>query len=100
LKHWEFEWMPPTARDGILFINDHQDFESLDAMLENFKAWGEHFEGYPVGYQFGYYSDAKWWRDSDDPPALIGKAILEQIPNARALYWVDFSVLEVFPPEQ
>jgi hypothetical protein len=24
--------------------------------------------------------------------------ILERIPNTRALFWVDFTVLEIFPP--
>ncbi len=98
LKHWEIEWMPPNAREGIVFINDHQDFESLDDMLANFTAWGEYFDGYPVGYQFGYYSDAKWWRAYEDPAAEIGNAILGQNENTRALFWVDFSVLEIFPP--
>ena len=100
LKHWEIEWMPPNYREGIFFINDHQNFDSLEAMIENFCAWAKHFDGYPVGYQFGYLSDAIWWRDSDDPAALIGNAILDEIPNTRALYWVDFTVMEVFPPEE
>jgi len=99
LKHWEIEWMPPNEREGIAFINDHQDFESLDAMLENFSAWGQHFEGYPVGYQFGYPSDRNWWREFDDPPGEIGRAILQNIDNTQALFWVDFTIHEVFPPK-
>jgi hypothetical protein len=99
LKHWEIEWMPPTAREGILFINDHQEFESLEAMIENYTAWGEHFSGYPVGYQFGYHSDAKWWREFEDPASEIGNAILKAVENTQALFWVDFTVLEVFPPQ-
>jgi hypothetical protein len=99
LKHWEIDWMPPNQREGIVFINDHQQFESLDAMLENFSAWGKHFAGYPVGYQFGYPSDRYWWREFDDPPGEIGKAILQNIDNTQALYWVDFTIHEVFPPK-
>jgi len=98
LKHWEIEWMPPTARDGIMFVNDSQGFENLDALVANFSAWGKHFEGYPVGYQFGYHSDRAWWKDLADPPGEIGQAILEKIPNTRALFWVDFTTLLVFPP--
>lgn len=97
LKHWELEWMPPNAREGIVFINDSQGFESLDAMTENYSAWGKHFEGYPVGYQFGYHSDAKWWREFEDPAAKIGNAILDEIENTQSIFWVDFTVLEVFP---
>jgi hypothetical protein len=99
LKHWEIDWMPPNEREGLVFINDRQDFESVDDLLNSFKTWGKHFEGYPVGYQFGYPSDRNWWRDFDDPPGEIGKAILKNIENTRALYWVDFTIHEVFPPE-
>jgi hypothetical protein len=98
LKHWEIDWMPPTYREGILFVNDHQQFESQDAMIENFTAWGKHFAPHPVGYQYGYYADRVWWKNLQDPPGDIGRAILAQNPNTAALYWVDFTVLEVFPP--
>jgi hypothetical protein len=99
LKHWEIEWMPPTVREGIFFVNDTQDFDSLNAMLANFSAWGAHFAPSPVGYQFGYDSDRKWWRELHDPPREIGETLLENIPNTQALYWVDFTVQDVFPEE-
>lgn len=99
IKHWELEWMPPNYREGILFINDHQEFKSLTEMLENFNAWGAHFDPHPVGYQYGYLSDRGWWQTLQDPPGDIGRAILENNPNTRGLYWVDFTVLEMFPPE-
>jgi hypothetical protein len=98
LKHWEIEWMPPAVRDGILFVNDHQEFEDLDQMLANFGSWGEHFAPSPVAYQFGYFSDRDWWADLQDPAGEIGSAILDRVPNTRALFWVDFTVLYVFPP--
>ena len=66
-------------------------------MLENVKEWGEHFKDYPVGYQFGYPSDRKWWRDFEDPIGEIGIAILEDIDNTQAIYWVDFTIHEIFP---
>jgi hypothetical protein len=100
LKHWEIEWMPPSEREGILFINDRQSFESLADMLEQFSAWGEHFNGYPVGFQFGYPSDRNWWGAFADPVGEVGNAILDRIANTKALYWVDFTLHEVFPPTQ
>jgi hypothetical protein len=33
LKHWDSDWMPPAYRDGIVFINDGQEFDNFDAML-------------------------------------------------------------------
>jgi hypothetical protein len=98
LKHWEIDWMPPTYRDGIVFVNDSQQFESLDAMLINFKAWGDTFAPAPVGFQYGYSSDKIWWKELQDPPGDIGNMLLDSIPNISALFWVDFSILDVFPP--
>lgn len=100
LKHWLAEKMPPTVRDGIFFIDDSQILPSLDAMVEEFAAWGRAFAPAPVGFQFGYETDRPWWNELQDPPAAIGRRILERVPNTRGIYWVDFTVLEVFPPPE
>ena len=99
LKHWLEEKMPPTVRDGLLFICDSQIFPSLDAMVEDFAAWAKAFAPSPVAFQYGYNSDRPWWSLLGDPPADIGRRILKVAPNTEALIWVDFSVLEVFPPD-
>lgn len=98
LKHWLIEKMPPTARDGLFFIDDSQILPSLDAMAEEFAAWGRAFAPAPVGFQIGYPTDRPWWRGYADPPAAIGRRLLADVPNTAGLYWVDFTVLEVFPP--
>jgi len=100
LKHWEIGKMPPTEREGLLFIDDSQELPSLDAMVEEFAAWGRAFAPAPVGFQYGYESDRPWWRQLDDPPAEIGRRILAVAPNTQGLYWVDFTVLELFPPAE
>jgi peptidoglycan/xylan/chitin deacetylase (PgdA/CDA1 family) len=97
LKHWLIEKMPPTAREGLFFIDDSQILPSLDAMVTEFAEWGRTFAPAPVGFQIGYESDRPWWKQLKDPPAEIGRRIVDAVPNARALYWVDFTVLEVFP---
>jgi hypothetical protein len=98
LKHWETNFMPPTYRDGIVFINDSQQFESFDQLVDDFTAWGKYFAPYPVGFQYGYPADRVWWRELNDPPAEIGNALLEKIPNTTSLFWVDFTIKEIFPP--
>jgi hypothetical protein len=98
LKHWEAAKLPPTLRDGLLFIDDSQILPSLDAMVAEFAEWGRSFAPAPVAFQFGYPSDRPWWRQFDDPPRDIGRAIVAAVPNAAGLYWVDFTVLDVFPP--
>lgn len=98
LKHWETEFMPPTYREGIVFIDDGQGYASLDEIVNEFSPWGEHFAPAPVGFQYGYLSDKIWWKELQDPPTEIGKALLEEIPNTVSLFWVDFTLQEIFPP--
>lgn len=98
LKHWLADRMPPTERDGLLFVDDGQGVGSLGALVASFDDWGRAFAPAPVAFQFGYASDRGWWKDLDDPPAEIGQALLDEIPNTTGLLWVDFTVEEVFPP--
>ena len=91
--------MPPTYREGLLFVDDSQILPSLEAMVNEFAEWGKAFAPAPVAFQYGYPSDKPWWSQLDDPPADIGRAILARVPNTEGLYWVDFTVLELFPPE-
>jgi hypothetical protein len=99
LKHWLIEKMPPTARTGLVFIDDSQGHGSLDAMVAEFSAWGQAFSTGVVGFQYGYQSDKAWWSDFADPPAEIGNALLRNIPNTRDLVWVDFTAYDIWPPE-
>lgn len=97
VKHWLIEKMPPTLRDGLFFIDDSQILPSAEAMVDEFAAWGRAFAPAPVGFQIGYETDRPWWSKMADPPGDLGRQILERIPNTRGIYWVDFTVLEVFP---
>jgi hypothetical protein len=99
LKHWEQEKMPPTYRDGLVFVDDSQNFESADHMVTEFAEWGKAFTPSPVGFQYGYPADKNWWGELADPPGDIGRKILTYVPNTAGLFWVDFTVLEVFPPK-
>jgi hypothetical protein len=99
LKHWEKDWMPPTEREGIFFVDDSQQFESFEQMLSEFIAWGKAFAPSPVGFQYGYPADKVWWQTLPDPPKDMGQTLLDNIPNTEGLFWVDFTVLDVFPPQ-
>jgi len=99
LKHWLPEVMPPTVRQDIVFIDDSQDFGSggLESMVNEFERWGENFSQTTVGFQIGYESDEKWWSQLGNPPRDIGLALIENIPNCRYIFWVNFTALKVFP---
>lgn len=97
LKHWEVEKMPPKYREGIMFINDSQGFKELNHMADDFNRWGKEFTGNPVGFQFGYKADKPWWGELANPPQEIGKALIENIPNLTDLFWVDFTMEQLWP---
>ena len=104
VKHWLPEEMPPTHRDGLVFVDDSQGHGSLANMVDEFEVWGDTFKladgsPAPVGFQFGYVSDQKWWSALADPPRDIGNALLSRIPNTRDLLWVDFTAYDIWPPE-
>ena len=101
LKHYSQSWMPPSYRGSILFVDDSQDFsrssDPLSYMRTEFTSWGLKFAPNKVGFQFGYAADSSWWRNYSDPALTIGSTLLSSIPNAAALFWVDFTITKVFP---
>lgn len=99
LKHWLQEKMPPSYRHGLVFIDDSQNLESLEAMVAEFKEWGSYFSDAQVGFQYGYRSDKKWWANFEDPAKKIGEELRRSIPNTIGLYWVDFTLETVLEPE-
>ena len=99
LKHFHEDVMPPTVRDGIMFVDDSQIFKSADEMVADFAKWGRTFAPAAVGFQYGYSADKPWWSRMKDPVKEIGDRILAAVPNTEALIWVDFTVRDVFPPD-
>lgn len=100
LKHWETTKLPPTYRHGLVFIDDSQIFQSLEEIVLEFARWGRWFYPSPVGFQFGYPSDRPWWSRLIDPQAEIGLAILRVAPNTSDLFWVDFTMKEIWPDKR
>lgn len=97
LKHWLKEKMPPTYREGIYFIDDSQGFSSLDEMTNEFITWGKRFPDNPVGFQIGYENDKVWWGNYKDPYSTIGHDLIKNINNIKGIYWVDFSIRDIYP---
>jgi hypothetical protein len=97
LKHYGLSWMPPNYRGDILFIDDSQDFTSLNALVSEFKLWGNKFKPNKVAFQFGYPIDKPWWSKLNDPVKTIGDALLTNISNCYGLFWVDFTINYIYP---
>ena len=98
LKHYSQSWMPSVYRGEILFVDDSQQFTGgLTQMVNEFKSWGAKFAPNKVAFQFGYPKDSTWWQQYPDPFSSIGSALVAGIPNAAGLFWVDFTIVKLFP---
>lgn len=101
LKHYGQSWMPPNFRGDILFVDDSQDFNfssnPFNAMVNEFKSWGQKFSPNPVAFQYGYPADKIWWSAFSNPNKTIGQALLNNIPNCKGLFWVDFTITQLYP---
>ncbi len=97
LKHWDADWMPPTEREGIVFVNDSQGHESLDSMKAEFAAWSRRFAPSPVAFQIGYGADRRIWGAMADPVSELGLALAEGAAPGQevSVVWVDFTLRPV-----
>ena len=92
MKHWLPDHMPPTYRHPQLsFISDSQNFKDLDGLLANFIWWANWLPDATVGYQYGYPNDENWWSLLERPTIEITETVINAIPTAKYLFWVDFS---------
>ncbi len=101
LKHYNQEWMPPEYRGDILFVDDSQDFgwanDPFEFMVNEFGEWAADFSPNPSAFQFGYPADQSWWSQLEDPPKDIGQALIDNIPECHGIFWVDFTITQIFP---
>lgn len=94
LKHWDYRWMPPTYRSDIVFINDSQQFKSLEGMKSFFGEWADRYHPNPVMFQIGYEADYLVWKQFDNPKKELGEALAAEIPADQhvGIIWVDFTL--------
>jgi len=98
LKHWNKNWMPPTYRGDIVFVDDSQIFPGMAAMIREFSEnWAPAFYPNLVIFQVGYKTDKPWWSKLCDPPQTIGDAIRGKVRQDIGIIWVDFSLGDVLP---
>jgi hypothetical protein len=96
LKHFAIDRMPETYRDGVIFVDDTQIFESLEHCVAEEILWGNFFWPGTVGFQYGYEEDQFWWAELEDPVFDFTHALLDNVPNTVGVYWVDFTLYDVF----
>ncbi len=98
LKHWDRDWMPPTYRSDLIFVDDSQELRDLQAAQDEFiEYWSDYFKPNMVFFQVGYRSDRKWWQKLNDPPGDLGVILAQNITQECGVFWVDFTLKEVIP---
>lgn len=98
LKHWDRNWMPPTYRSDLIFVDDSQILDDFNAALDEFVSyWSDYFKPNMVFFQIGYRSDRKWWQQLKDPPRELGVVLAQNITQECGVFWVDFTLREVIP---
>lgn len=96
LKHFEPKHLPPKYRHPHLWLlTDSQDFAGQTEWMTDMRDWADAFKGSPIGAQFGYPKDQKWWGKTALPPVELGWALMHQLPDYRMILWVDFTANRV-----
>lgn len=102
MKHWETNMMPPVYRGDIIFVDDSQEFQSLEMMASEFGYWADFFSPNIVMFQIGYSSDYDWWKNEPNPPKKIGEQIALNVTSSVqeiGIVWVDFTLHPTRYPE-
>jgi hypothetical protein len=97
LTHWMTGHMPPTYREGLLFLYDGFGFSSIYEMKNKCIQWGEAYPDNPVGFYIGFAPDQTWWGTYDDPYYRVAQTVLDNVPNAKSIYWVPFTITSIYP---
>lgn len=100
VKHWDSRWLPKTYRSDMIFVNDSQQFGSLEEMQDDFQDWANYYAPNGVMFQIGYEADKAFWGKNvfKNPARDLGAYLidgLEQNGQKRGIIWVDFTLTEV-----
>ncbi|MBO4404394.1 MAG: hypothetical protein J5780_03580 [Treponema sp.] len=93
LKHWKPSIMPPSYRDGMIFVIDTQGKSSLSSYRQEVQDFAKAFKGNPVMFQIGYNDDKSIWGK------LSVKEFAEELTKGLSsssynigIVWVDFTL--------
>ena len=100
IKHYDENKLPTGIPTDILVICDDEQNGDLITLVADHKLMERQYPGNPFGSQIGYPSDQLIWSGQTDPAKYIGSAIQTAIGRPVSVFWVDFSIITVFPPSQ
>jgi hypothetical protein len=83
--------------EGLIYVNDSQQFESMDHVLSEFTDWALYYAPQPVMFQIGYAADKWIWETYENPAKEFGEAIIKECHSGNdvGIIWVDFTLSQV-----
>ncbi len=101
VKHFRKEDLPPAYRGDVVFVDDSQQFKSLDSFLSEFKEFADFFYPNTVMFQIGYRADRVWWNEIAAPiPKTLGEKLAARTRQDCGIVWVDFTLRDVLPTNE
>ncbi len=96
VKHWMESYLP-SPMEGLIYVNDSQQFGSLEEVREDFADWAENYAPYPVMFQIGYKADRWIWSEFSNPAKEFGQYIVDGCTSGNdiGIIWVDFTLKDV-----
>ena len=93
VKHWDMAWLPSRI-DGLIYVNDSQQFDSMNQVISEFKEWSAHYAPLPVMFQIGYNADKWIWNTYTNPAKEFGQAIVDECNSGNdvGIIWVDMTL--------
>lgn len=92
--------MPTTHYNDIVYIDDSMGHACLegcsDPLMDRYINLSQGFSDAKVGFQIGYNADKPWQGQYSDPAKTIGNVIIGNISNLEGIYWVDFTIKDIF----
>ena len=98
VKHWDSKWLPKTFPKDMIFVNDSQQFDSLEDLKGDFQYWASLYAPNPVFFQIGYDEDEDLWGTLSNPAKDLGNLILDGLDTENqdiGIIWVDFTLKSV-----
>ena len=82
----------------MIFVNDSQQFRSLEQLKGDFQYWASLYAPNPVFFQIGYDDDKDLWSTLSNPAKDLGNLILDGLDTENqdcGIIWVDFTLTDV-----
>ena len=97
IKHFDPAKLPTGIPTDVLVVSDDEQNGDINTIVAEHKEMAGIYLNNRFGAQIGYPSDKNIWGNMDDPVKTLGDAVESGIRRDISIFWVDFSISQVFP---